>query len=387
MIKKNIGIMKRYILLILLIYLANIARAQLNPLFLTIPFLLADINSKTGGMGETGVALTGKSYFVGPYQNPSLLIKSDKTSGAYISCIPNLTNVYKGDFATNIISFYKWNDKNVIGSSFTYYDMGQLFNNTFNPYDYYINLNYAHRFNNNLAAGTVLKYINSDLCGVSDCGEEYHPGRTFAVDLGIDFENELDLAEDLSVSYDFGAAIKNLGPRVSYTDGGEKHYLPASLSIGSMMSFFDKTSEKTKFVFTVAYQAEKLLVPTPPTYYIDSLDANGDKVIREGRKPPSSLPLSWIQSFYDAPGGFEEEWHEIIHKFGIEIYVELSENFKLALRCGRHYEHQTKGNRTYNTLGAGLYIYGITLDAKLITGNKHFINNTYGFTAGLQLNL
>lgn len=155
--------MKRYILLIFLICLVNVAKTQLNPLFLTIPFLLADINSKTGGMGE------------------------------------------------------------------------------------------------------------------------------------------------------IGAVLENLGPRVSYTDGGDKNFLPASLAIGSMVSFSQDISEKINLVFNIAYQAEKLLVPTPPEYYTDSLDANGDEVIREGRKPPSSLPLSRIQSFYDAPGGFKEEWHEILH--------------------------------------------------------------------------
>jgi hypothetical protein len=366
--------------------MANVAKTQLNPVYVPIPLFPVDINSKTGGMGETSMALTKKSYFTGPYQNPSLLVKSDKTAGVYISYLPDIMRFSKGDFAANILLSYQWNDKNIIGSEFTYYYSGEFWD-SLQPYDYYINLNYAHRFNNNLSAGAAIKYIYSDLCGVSDCGEEYQPGRSFAVDLGMDFENELDLAENLSVSYDFGAAIKNLGPKVSYNIGTVKHYLPASLSIGSMLSFFDKTSEKTKYVFTVAYQAEKLMVPTPPTYYYDSLDVNGAPVIKQGRKPPSSLPLSWIQSFYDAPGGFKEEWHEIIHKFGIELFAEFSENFKSALRCGRHYEHWSKGNRTYNTLGAGFYIYGLTLDVRLIIAGSSFFNHAYGFTACMQINL
>ncbi len=380
--------MKRFILLVLLICLVNVARTQVNPLYMFISLLPVDINSKTGGMGETSVALTNKSYFTGPYQNPSLLVKSDKTAGAYISYLPHIMSFSKGDFAANALLLYKWSNKNTIGSEFTYYYGGEFWDSySLQPYDYYINLNYAHRFNNSTSAGAAIKYIYSDLCGNSHCREEYHPGRSFAVDMGMDFENESDLAEDLSVSYDFGATIKNLGPRVTYTDDTEKLYLPACLAIGTMLSFFDKTDEKTKYVFTVAYQAEKLLVPTPPTYYIDSLDANGDRVIKEGRKLPSSLPLSWIQSFYDAPGGLEEEWHEIIHKFGIELNIEFSENFKSALRCGRFCEHLTKGNRKYNTLGAGLYIYGITLDARLILSDRSPFDHTYGFTACMQFNL
>ena len=98
------------------------------------------------------------------------------------------------------------------------------------------------------------------------------------------------------------------------------------------------------------------------------------------------VPLSWIQSFYDAPGGFEEEWHEIIHKIGTEVLIEYTENFKLALRYGRHKEHPTKSNIRYNTFGTGLYIYGITLDARLTSGNT-FFSSLSALTAGLQLEL
>ena len=378
--------MKRIVLLVLLIYLTNIAKTQLNPLFLTVPFLLSDINSKTGGMGEIGIVSTAKSYFTGPYRNPSLLIKTDKTAGISVSCLPDISKTHKGDFAMNIMSFYRWNDKNVIGGEFTYLDMGESSSFTLSPYEYFISLNYAHSFNNKFSAGAAVKYIHSDLCGNSDCNQVYKPARTFAVDLGLDYENQIILSDNLAVSYDLGAALENLGPRISYTDGGDKYFLPSNLAIGSMVSFSLNINEKINLISSVAYQAEKLLVPTPPEYYNDSIGADGEKVIREGRESPSSLPLSWIQSFYDAPGGFTEEWHEILHKFGAEACVAYTENIRLALRCGRHYEHWTKGNNTYNTFGAGLYIYGITLDAKLITGTT-FLNNTYGFTAGLQLDL
>ncbi len=376
--------MKRYILIILLIYLSHIARAQRNLIYYASPYSHVDINSKTAGMGEIGVVTTGKTYFAGPYQNPSLLTNSDKSADIIVSYIPNIITFFKGDFGSNIMLFYKWNEKNVIGGEFTYYSMGEI--DTLQPYEYYAELNYAHRFNDNLSAGTILKYIYIDLCGNSDCSEVYRPGRTFAVDLGLDFENELDLSEKLTLSYDLGASLNNLGPRISYTDGRDKFFLPAKLIIGLMGSIPIRLNEKIDFILSAAYQAEKLLVPTPPEYYADSLDAEGEKVIKSGRKPPSSLPLSWIQSFYDAPGGFKEEWHEILHKFGVEVCIKYPTNFKLALRCGRLCQHWTKGYKSYNTLGAGLYICGFTLDVRLYLSNS-VIYNTYGFTAGLQLDL
>ena len=56
---------------------------------------------------------------------------------------------------------------------------------------------------------------------------------------------------------------------------------------------------------SLALDLNKMLVPTPPVYYADSVDDNGDYIIKYGRKQPNSLPLSWIQSFYDAPGWFQ----------------------------------------------------------------------------------
>ena len=81
--------MKRYILLLALIYPAFVARTQLNPIPATVPFLNIDINSKTAGMGETGAVSTGISFVPGKYQNPSLLVKFSKTTVVNASCLLN----------------------------------------------------------------------------------------------------------------------------------------------------------------------------------------------------------------------------------------------------------------------------------------------------------
>jgi len=348
-------------------------------------------------MGETGVASTGSTFFTGPHQNPSLLAKADKNAGLYISYIPQIIKNIEGEFEINILSFYKLNEKNVLSIDFTCVDGGRIYLSdslhtiaSFQPWEYFINLTYAHRFNNSLSAGSTLKYIYSDLTGNSDQGgEEYSPARTLALDLGIDYEKQVSISDKLLLNYDLGVALENLGPKVSYSNGSDKYFLPAKIAIGLMTGFIMDINEKTSLITSLSYQAEKLLVPTPPEYYTDSLDMDGSQVIKSGKEPPSFVPLSWIQSFYDAPGGFEEEWHEVIHKAGAEICLEYTENFRLALRCGRHWEHPTKSNKKYNTLGAGVYIHGITIDAKWIPGAKGYNNykNSYGLAAGLQLNL
>jgi len=203
-----------------MICLAIAAKTQSNPIFYPVPFLLLDYNSKTGGMGETGVISTGNTLLAGPYHNPSLLMKSDKTTGLYISCLPQINKIYVNEFAVNILSFYKWNDKNVISAGFTYFDMGKLYFRdsssivlmVFQPNEYFINLSYAHKFNDNLSAGSTVKYIYSDLAGGSD-------------------------------------------------NGGGKYFLPANLATGLMAGFLLNINEKTNLITNLAYQAEKPRLP------------------------------------------------------------------------------------------------------------------------------
>jgi hypothetical protein len=61
-----------------------------------------------------------------------------------------------------------------------------------------------------------------------------------------------------------------------------------------------------------------------------------------------SVVSSWFTSFADAPGGFSEEMKEIQIALGTELWYQN----QFALRAGYFYEHPTKGNRQYFTLGA-----------------------------------
>ena len=65
---------------------------------------------------------------------------------------------------------------------------------------------------------------------------------------------------------------------------------------------------------TLAIDFNKLLVPTPPVY-------NTDMEIIDGKDPNVSVPVAIFQSFYDAPGGFKEEMHEITYSIGTRILV------------------------------------------------------------------
>jgi hypothetical protein len=85
-----------------------------------------------------------------------------------------------------------------------------------------------------------------------------------------------------------------------------------------------------------------------------------------------------VQSFYDAPGGFNEEIREWTPSVGFEYLYEKM----FALRGGMFYESRTKGGRQYMTLGMGLKFESLTLDAAYLIpfASRHPLQNQMRFS-------
>jgi hypothetical protein len=128
---------------------------------------------------------------------------------------------------------------------------------------------------------------------------------------------------------------------------------------------------------SASVELSKLMVPTLPEYE--------DTVLVAGKPIPTSLPQSWIQSFYDAPGGFDEELKEIMYSFGLEYWYR--EQF--AIRGGYFHESEMKGNRKYFSLGVGLKLNVFFMDFSYLvttTGRNNPLANTMRFTIGFLFN-
>jgi hypothetical protein len=98
-----------------------------------------------------------------------------------------------------------------------------------------------------------------------------------------------------------------------------------------------------------------------------------------GITPDVGVVQGMFQSFYVAPGGFKEKMHEITYGVGLEyLYQEV-----FAVRTGFFYEHPTKGNRRYFTMGVGLKtnIVGVDFSYLISTyGQNNPMNSTLRFT-------
>lgn len=131
------------------------------------------------------------------------------------------------------------------------------------------------------------------------------------------------------------------------------------------------------------------MVPTPPVYAVDESGntifnpQTGRPVVAQGRDPDVSVASGIFGSFNDAPGGFKEELREINIGGGLEYWYDK----QFAFRAGYFYEHPTKGNRQYITMGAGVVYSLLAIDMSYLisTTNNNPLANTLRFT--LRLNI
>jgi len=162
-----------------------------------------------------------------------------------------------------------------------------------------------------------------------------------------------------------GINISNIGGKISYTDGETKDFIPTNLKLG--VSY--KTELDRYNTITFAFDANKLLVPTPDTTDVDILTGLGSN---------KSVVSGIFSSFSDAPGGMKEEFKEITFSLGAEYWY----NKQFALRAGYFYEDPTKGNRKFFTAGAGLKMNVFALDFSYLlpVAQNNPLANTLRFT-------
>lgn len=358
---------------------------SLNSLQTTVPFLSINPDSRGGAMGDLGAATSPDAN--SQTRNAAKYAFIKNKMGLSLSYVPWLRSLVK-DMNLGYLSFYyRFDDRQAISASLKYLSIGQIifrdsygqYSGQYMPYELSVDAGYSRLFSDRLAGGLVLRYIRSDITGGGTIeGQQYNAGNSFAADLGIYYQKPISLSE-MKGEFAWGACFSNLGTKISYTEGSDKQYIPANLRLGARMTVhLDEYNS-----ISGSADLNKMLVPTPPVYYADSIDENGNEVILYGRAIPASLPLSWIQSFYDAPGGFSEEIHEIMISAGLEYWYHQ----QFAVRAGYFYEHATKGNRKYFSVGAGFNLNVFYFDFSYLisaSGRNNPLANTMRLTMGLD---
>lgn len=353
--------------------------SELNSIQTTVPFTTISPDSRGGAMGDLGVA-TSPDVNSQHWNAAKYVFNRDK-AGISLTYTPWLRNLVNDINLAYLSAFYRFDDRQAISGSLKYFSMGEIIfrdmdgveTGEYTPNEFALDLGYSRLLSEYLSASLALRFIRSDITGGGSVdGQQYNAGYSFAADLGLYYQRQAGLG-GMDGEFAWGLNFSNLGTKISYTEGSDKQFIPANLRLGARYTLeIDEYNS-----FTLAADLNKLLVPTPP-----KMSTSGDTVLF-GKKIPSSLPLSWIQSFYDAPGGFKEEMKEIMISAGVEYWY----HNQFAMRLGYFNESDTKGNRKFFTAGIGLKFNVFFLDFSYLISTKGKNNplaNTMRFTLGMN---
>ena len=382
---------------------------QLNTITTALPFMAITPDSRAGGMGDAGTALSPSSSSI--YWNTSILSFSEKKSEISLSYTPWLRQLTNDIHLSYLSGYYKINKQHAIGGALRYFSLGEI---TFTdasgnvirddkPSEFELTGAYAFKLSDKLSIGVNGKFAYSNLTGgLTVAGVNTKPGVVGAADLSFSYYNDKVKFGKTKGVYTFATTLNNIGNKVAYSELSQRDFIPMNLKIGN--SFLAKFDAYNEVVFSLDIQ--KLLVPTPASYNPTPGSNLGD--LMSGKTNDVGIINGMLQSFYDAPGvvatdangdyiknpdgtyevvkgtRFKEEMAEINLAAGVEWWY----NNTFAIRGGVFYESKNKGNRQFMNIGASLKynMFGIDFSyLASLNGRQSPLANTLRFTLRLYL--
>ena len=363
-----------------------------NTITTAVPFLLIAPESRGGAMGDVGAATSPDVNSL--HYNPAKMAFIKDDMGFSFSYTPWLRALIDDISLLYVTGYYRINKNQTLAGSLRYFSLGDItftdvvgnVTGNFNPNEFAFDVAYARLLSRKLSGSIALRYIYSNLTGGQYVqGTESHAGHAVSSDVSVYYQDGIDLFQKSAV-LGIGANISNIGSKISYTENAEKDFIPANLKIGACVTTEIDDYNSIAFAFDV----NKLLVPSPPDYLVDEngpvVDEEGNQVIEYGMDPNVAVVTGMFHSFYDAPGviinGQREVWREEFREINYSLGVEYWYAKQFALRAGYFFEHPTKGNREFFTVGLGLKLNVFSLDfAYLVpTQQRHPLENTLRFT-------
>jgi len=344
-------------------------------------------------MGDIGVATSPD--ISSQHYNPAKYAFIPGDGGIALSYTPWLRELINDINLAYLVGYKRLDPDQVISASFRYFSLGNIVFTDFegepirdfNPNELALDAAYSRIFGNNISGGIAFRFIRSDLTGgVSSGDAETKAGLSVSADLSTYYQKEISVSgKDAMLA--IGGSISNIGTKISYTENQDKSFIPINLRVGSSL----KVDIDEYNSFTFAMDINKLLVPSTPIYFDDSTDSDGNYVVEYGRNPNVSVPQGMLQSFFDAPGvarndGSRSVFLEELHELTVGVGTEYWYRDQFAIRGGYFYEHETKGNRKFFTVGVGLKLNVFEIDFSYLvpTNQTNPLANTLRFTLGFD---
>ena len=353
-----------------------------NPVSTSVTSQSIAPDARAAGMGDVGAATDPDVN--SQYWNPAKYPFTISRAGVALNYTPWLRQLVNDMDLAYLSGYYRIGNYSAVSASLRYFSMGEVYMSdqvddagnvapgaaTINPYEMSLDVAYSLMLNEHFSIAAGVRWIYSDL--TFDFADDTSPGSAFAADLACYYQNYVLLGER-ECQLGLGMNISNIGSKISF--GGDNHsfFIPTNLRLGAALMIPVDNYNR----FTIAADANKLLVPTYPKQNEGESTEDYQQRMEEEYWNVSSIS-GMFKSFSDAPGGFKEELQEINWSVGAEyVYHD-----KFSLRAGYHHESENKGNRKYFTVGAGFRMNVFSLDAGYVvaTAKSNPLDQTLRFS-------
>lgn len=336
-------------------------------------------DARAAGMGDVGAATDPDVN--SQYWNPAKYPFCISRAGVAVNYTPWLRQLVSDMDLAYLAGYYRIGDYSAVSASLRYFSLGEVMTSedagamTVNPYEMSVDVAYSLMLSEKFSIAAAVRWIYSDL--TYDYTDDTSPGSAFGADLAFYYNNYIMLGERES-QLGIGLNISNIGSKITFGGSTRSEFIPANMRLGvALMVPIDEYNR-----FTIAADANKLLVPTYPIQKEGESGEDYDRRIQTDYYDISSI-AGIFKSFGDAPGGFKEELQEIRWSIGGEYVY----NDKFSLRAGYHHESENKGNRKYFTFGAGFRMSAFSLDCGYVwaTAKSNPLDQTLRFTLAFDM--
>lgn len=335
-------------------------------------------------MGDVGVATDPDVN--SQYWNPAKYPFCISRAGVSLNYTPWLRQLVSDMDLAYLSGYYRIGDYSAVSASLRYFSLGEVMTNydsttglsdgmTINPYEMSFDVAYSLMLSEKFSIAAAVRWIYSDL--TYNYTDDTSPGSAFAADIACYYNNYINIgARECQLG--IGLNISNIGSKITFGGSEDSEFIPTNMRLGvALMVPIDEYNR-----FTIAADANKLLVPTYPKLEDGESSEEYDQRVQKEYYDVSSIS-GIFKSFGDAPGGFKEELQEVNWSVGAEYVY----NDKFTLRAGYHHESENKGNRKYFTVGAGFRMSAFSLDCGYViaTAKSNPLDQTLRFTLGFDM--
>ena len=316
------------------------------------------------------------------FWNPAKYPFAISRAGVGLSYTPWLRQLVNDIGLAHMSGYYRIGDYAAISAGIRYFSLGEVTTAesssgpssspslTIRPYEMSADVAYSLMLSEKFSIAAAVRWIYSDL--TYSYTDNTTPGSAFAADLALYYQNYLNIGQR-ECQLGIGMNVSNIGSKITMGEDANSEFIPTNLRLGaSLMIPVDEYNR-----FTIAADANKLLVPTYPHQNEGESTEDYQRRVQKDYYDVSSIG-GIFKSFGDAPGGFKEELDEISLSVGAEyVYHD-----QFSVRAGYHHESANKGNRKYFTVGAGFKMSAFTLDAGYViaTAKSNPLDQTMRFS-------